>query len=152
MSVCACDPTRLIKTGFDDIPFRVIRRGERGEYADWIITPVSQETHIPGTNITYVETMGYLPARVTWPLEFCCSAAYYALLARYRTAGTLTVLAGFQSLKGTQATYGNRVYERLDQTFLYAIDETPHFVGGVVQASVTFWRAVDPVTREAVLT
>lgn len=149
MTRCGCD--RAIRTGFDDIPFRVKRTGRAGEYADWTIKPVSSETHIPGTNITYVETMGYLPARVTWLLEFCCSTAYHALLARYRTAGTLMVVAGLQSLKGTQVTYGNRVYEQLGGTLLYDIGETPHFAGRMIEAAVTFWRAVDPVTREAVI-
>ena len=148
MGGCTCE--RPIKTGFDDVPFWIERTGA-GQYPDWSIQPVSNETHIPGTNITYVESMGYLPARVTWVLELCCRTAYQALLARYRTYGTLTVLAGLQSLKGTQATYDNRVHERLDHTYLHDIDGTSHLVGGVIRATVTFWRAVDPVTREAVV-
>jgi hypothetical protein len=147
MEACGCGGAQ--RTGFEGVPFAIRRAGREGEYADWTIKPVSTATHIPGTNTTYVETMGYPPARVTWAVELCCRRAYHALLARYRTEGTLTVLAGLQSLRGRQATHGERVYEELDRTLLHEIGEVAHLVGGGVRATVTFWRAVDPVTREA---
>ncbi len=151
MSICDCRHDLL--TGFDDVPFRIMRGGQAGEYRDWIIKPVVQITHIPGTNRTYTEHLGYEPARATWTLRFCCVEGFNALLARYMTVGTLTVLHGYQSLRGSaepQHILG-RDYEMLDNVFLLDIGDTPHFVGGAVEAEATFQRAVDPVTRLAVI-
>jgi hypothetical protein len=149
MPVCAC--TYEHQTGFDDIRFRIRRSADRrGQYTDWTITPVVHSTHIPGTGRTYIEHLGYEPARVTWTIAFDCRHHYHALLKRLMTSGTLTVLAGLQSLKGAQATYGNRVYERLDSTLLVDLSDTQLFVGGTVGTRATFIRTVDPVTREAV--
>lgn len=150
MSICRC--AYEFETGFDDVRFRIQRDpGSGGEYPDWIIRPIVRETTVPGTNRTYIERLGFEPARVTWLLHFDCAHHFYALLEKYMTFGTLTVLHGFQSLKGAESFSHGVKYEHLDNVLLRDIDESPHFVGGYVESRVTFQRAVDPATRLAVV-
>lgn len=140
-----------LKTGFDGVLFDIAADPRSGVYRDWIIRPVVRETHIPGTNRTYIERLGYEPARVTWTLRFWHPNDYYDLLEKYLMTGTLTVLAGYQSLKGTDYHHLGHDYTELDNVVLREIGDSPHFVDGVVETEVTFQRAVDPVTRLAVV-
>ena len=139
-------------TNFDDIPFAIEADPYSGVYTDWTIEPIVVRQHVPYSSIWISETIGYEPARVAWRLTFDRKDDYYAMLARLNTVGTLTVLAGFQSLKGTQETHGNppRVYEVLDNVQIAAITSVEFHVGGHVECSVAFERMVDPVTRLAV--
>lgn len=140
-----------LHTGFDDIRFRIMRDARSGVYRDWDgMEPIYADEHIPYSNHTVSELIGFTPAIVTWRLMMDRDA-YHALLARLGTTGTLTVLAGFQSLKGTQYPTGQpgRVYEQLDHVRLRAMPSREFHVGGDVEVEATFERAVDPVTRRA---
>lgn len=150
--ICNCRCTS--ETGFDDIRFGIRRDKGSGMYRDWGgIEPIYAEEQIPYSNITIRELIGFTPAIVTWRLWFGCRHQYEAFLSRLGTAGTLTCLAGYQSLKGEQTTLGNppRVYEQLDQVLLRAMPTRERYVDGVIEVDATFERAADPVTRLAVL-
>jgi hypothetical protein len=140
-------------TGIVEVPFRIQAEGNSVTYRDWTIKPVLVQTHIPGTNETVVEHLGFHPAVVAWTLRFASTAEYEQLLELSMRMGTLRVLAGLQSLKGSAVTDHllGRDYELLDEVLLLDIDDTPHLIGGQVTARVTFQRAVDPVTRLAVV-
>lgn len=141
-------------TNFDGIPFMVHVDPASGVYRDWSgMEPIFIDEQIPYSNLTVSELIGFTPAVVTWRLEMR-REDYYALLSRLGTTGTLTVLAGYQSLKGTQITRGNPgvVYEQLDNVRLRAMPSREHHVGGIVEVEATFERAVDPVMRTAVTT
>lgn len=142
-----------LETGFDDIRFAILADPDADVYRDWDgMEPIYAEEQIPYSNIVVSELIGFTPATVTWRLELSRDA-YHALLARLGTSGTLTVLAGYQSLRGEQVTRGTpgRVYERLDQVRLRALPRREHHVDGSVEIEATFERAVDPVTRRAVV-
>lgn len=138
---------------FDDIPFHVMADSTSGVYSDWTIEPIEVQEMVPYSSIWITEHIGYQPAQVTWKLELDDRDTYFAFLAKLRTVGTLTVLAGFQSLKGTEETRGNppRVYDVLDQVKLTRIRNQAIHVDGSVSCSVTFERLVDPITRLAVV-
>lgn len=139
-------------TNFDDIPFRVMADSSSGVYTDWTIDPIEVSELVPYSSIWITEHIGYQPATVTWRIEFDDRETYFAFLAKLRAVGTLTVLAGFQSLKGTQETLGNppRVYEVLDQVKVLRIANQSLEIDGTSSCSVTFERLVDPITRLAV--
>lgn len=143
----------MILTNFDDIHFRIEADARSGVYSDWNITPIEVSEMVPYSSIWITEHIGYQPATVTWRLEFDDRETYFAFLAKLRAVGTLTILAGFQSLKGTQVTLGNppRVYEVLDQVKLVRIADQSLEVGGTSSCSATFERNVDPITRLAVI-
>ena len=139
--------------GLVEVPFRI--QPERGgtTYQDWSIREVTVETTIPGTNITFVEHLGCEPAVVTWALRFASRADYFLLRSLTGKVGTLVVVAGLQSLKGsTPPIHHIGVdYEHLDAVWVAGM-AAQHEVGGMVEAQVTFKRAVDPVTGLAVIT
>ena len=97
-----------VLTNFDGIPFRIMRDGRSVTYTDWRIAPAFQKEHVPYSNITITERMGHAPAVVTWRLRFDRREEYYAFLAKLGSVGTLTVLAGFQSLKGEKSRSATR--------------------------------------------
>lgn len=142
-----------VRTTFDDIAFNVIADPDSGVYRDWTITPMDNGELIPYSSLWVEEEIGYAPASVTWRLSFETREAYFAFLARLRQVGILTVLAGYQSLKGTQKALGNppRVYEVLNAVKLVGISNQSLYVGGEVECDATFERMVDPVTRKAVI-
>lgn len=137
---------------FDEIPFSVEADSSSGVYTDWTIEPIEVQEIVPYSSIWITEHIGYQPAQVSWRLVFDDRETYFAFLAKLRTVGTLTVLAGFQSLKGTEVTRGNppRVYEVLDQVKLARISNQSLEIGGETSCTATFERMVDPVTRLAV--
>lgn len=143
----------MILTNFDDIHFHIEADARSGVYSDWSIEPIETQELVPYSSIWITEHIGYEPATVTWRLEFDTRDEYFAFLAKLRTIGTLTVLAGFQSLKGTQETLGNppRVYEVLDNVKVARISNQALTVDGTTLCTVTFERLVDPVTRLAVV-
>lgn len=140
-------------TNFDDIPFRVMADSSSGVYTDWTIEPIEVSELVPYSSIWITEHIGYQPATATWRIEFGDRETYFAFLAKLRAVGTLTVLAGFQSLKGTQETLGNppRVYEVLDNVKIARIANQMIEVDGTASCTVTFERMVDPITRLAVV-
>lgn len=143
----------MIMTNFDKIYFRIEADPLSGVYTDWRIEPIEVSELVPYSSIWITEHVGYEPARVTWQLNFDDREAYFAFLAKLRTVGTLTVLAGFQSLKGEQKTLGNpaRLYELLDQVKLVGIADQALEVDGSASCRATFERLVDPITRLAVV-
>ena len=138
---------------FDDIPFSVEADSRSGVYPDWEINPIEVQEVVPFSSILVTELIGYQPARTTWRIMFDRTEHYYAFLAKLRVVGTLSVMAGFQSLKGTQETRNNppQVYEVLDQVRVARIFAQALPVDGRPECSVTFERMVDPVTRLAVV-
>lgn len=140
-------------TNFDDIPFRVMADSSSGVYTDWTIEPIEAMELVPYSSIWITEHIGYQPATVSWRIEFDDRETYFAFLAKLRTVGTLTVLAGFQSLKGTQRTLGNpaQVYDVLDQVKVSRIANQSLEIGGTASCTVTFERMVDPITRLALV-
>ncbi len=150
MTICLCSPETF--TGFDDIRFDIQADTQSGVYTDWGgIEPIYAEQQVPFSNQVVRELIGFSPAIVTWRLQFACRHQYYALLARLGTTGTLTVLADYQSLKGTQITRGNpaTVYEQLDQVLLRALPVRELHPDGYTEVEATWQRSVDPVTRLA---
>lgn len=143
----------MILTNYDGIPFRILRDGRSVTYTDWRIVSAAKKEHVPYSNITITERMGHAPAVVTWRLRFHRKDDYFAFLAKLGTVGTLTVMAGFQSLKGTQVTLGNppRWYEVLDQVSVEDIRNQEIALDGSVELDCTFERQIDPLTRLAVM-
>lgn len=140
-------------TGFDGIRFEILADRDSGVYRDWGgMEPIYAEEQIPYSNLVTRELMGFTPALVTWRLQIPCQESYNALLARLGTVGTLTVLAGYQSLKGEQTTLGNppMVYELLDNVLLRAMPTREHHPDGFREVEATFQRAFDPASRLAV--
>lgn len=141
-------------TGFDGIRFEILADAGSGVYLDWGgMEPIYARQQIPYSNQVVRELIGYSPAVVTWRLQICRDD-YPDLLARIGTVGDLTVLAGYQSLAGTQTTLGNppAVYEVLDQVLLSAMPTREFHVDGYVEIDATWERAFDPVSRLAVVT
>lgn len=150
MTICLCSPDTF--TGFDDIRFGILADEQSGVYTDWGgIEPIYAEEQVPFSNIVVRELIGFSPAIVTWRLQIACRHQYYALLSRLGTTGTLTVLAGYQSLRGTQITRGNpaKVYEALDQVLLRAMPVRELHPDGYTEVEAVWQRSVDPVTRLA---
>jgi len=147
--ICSCNDRGWL-TGFDDVRFGILVDDSDG-IADWTITPVYVENHVPMSNIVVRQYLGNALAKVTWRLLFGCRHHYYALLAKLQQTGTLTVPIGVQSHKGTERTHFDKVYELLANTSILEISDVRHFVDGSVEATVTFARAADPVTRTEVV-
>lgn len=140
-------------TTFDKIPITILADPRSGVYRDWTIEAIENAEQIPYSGLWVEEEIGYARAVVTWTLAFATRDDYFAFLAKLRQIGTLVVLAGFQSLKGTQVQRGNpaRVYDVLDEVRVARIENVRLYVGGEAEADVTFTRTVDPVTRLAVV-
>lgn len=150
MSQCDCSCTAF--TGFDGIRFEILADPNSGVYTDWGgMEPVYVREQIPYSNRWTRELIGFTPAVVTWRIQISCKHRYNELLARIGTVGELTVLANYQSLKGTTTTLGNpaRLYEVLDEVLLVAMPVREHHVDGYREVEITFERAFDPVSRLA---
>ena len=152
-AICDCQRSNVAPyIGFDDVHFRILRDSSSlGQVADWSLNPVIPSRHVPGTNITVTQFMGFGLAQVTWTLRFGCRHQYHALMAKLAQRGTLRVLYGMQSHKGVQKSILDRVYEELPQTQLIGISNVVTYVDGSVECQATFQRAIDPVTRETVV-
>lgn len=141
-------------TSFDGIPFGIRADDRSGVYTDWSgMEPIYNDEPIPynyqGRSVR--ELIGFSPAQVTWRIDIACRHRYYDLLARLGTVSDLVVLAGYQSLAGTQTTLGNppQVYEVLDQVLLRAMPVREFHPDGWIEAEVVFERAFSPVSRLA---
>lgn len=141
----------MIRCSFDGIEFDIL--GITG--TDWDIPAARHKEHVPYSNITIVEHTGHGLARVTWDLLFHRRDDYFAFLARYgqATPGTLMVPAGLQSLKGTVVTRGNPPVwmDVLDNVAIDEIGRRTLYRSGKAKVEVTFERAVDPISRTAVV-
>ncbi len=151
MVICSCAFDASPFTGFDDVRFRLLVDQQTGELADWAFAPIIVSKHVPNSNNTVNQIMGTPAAKVTWQLWFDCHHHFEALLGRQGTLGTLRILTGLQSLLGTQESYLDRVYDLLDQTMLLSLASTVRYRDGHIESQATFQRAVDPVTRLAVV-
>lgn len=125
--------------------------GNSGQYPNWTIRENVVETHIPGTNVTYVESMGFYPATVTHLLSFDNRDDYYQLLTFHGQIGTLRVIYGTQNVRGEVLPdhLSGIDYELLDNTRIADFGVATHYANGVVECEVSFSRAIDPVTRLA---
>lgn len=151
MSICDCSHRTF--ESFDDIHFAVMADASSGVYRDWRYQPIYAEEQIPFSNRQIVELIGFTPAVLEWTITFACRHQFHAMIARQGTIGTLRCFADFQSAKGTQISRGNpsRVYEVLDQVLLKSLGDPQNFPDGYVEVSAVFQRAIDPVTRLAVV-
>ena len=140
-------------TSFAGIGIEILADPKSGVYRDWTIDPVENAELVPYSSIWVEEHIGYARAVVTWTLAFATREDYFAFLGQLRQVGDLVVLAGYQSLKGTQTQKGNpaRVYDVLDEVKLARVDNARFFPGGDVEVEATFQRTVDPATRLAVI-
>lgn len=136
-----------------EVPFTILADRDTGIYRDWAIPEVEVHTHIPGTNRTYIESLGFALATVTWRLAFESRDTFFQLSRLRGKVGTLKVLHGFQSLKGSLPPVHSLGldYELLDHTRIAAIPPALHEMDNWSEVDVTFSRAVDPVTGLAVL-
>ena len=136
-----------------EVPFIVLPDSNSGTYRDWNIEEDVVLTRIPGTNITYEESLGFGLATVTWRLGFNPKDNFFRFSRLRGKVGTLTVLEGFQSLKGSATTLHTMGYdyELLDHTKVASIAPAAHEVDNWTEVDVTFSRAVDPATGLAVV-
>lgn len=138
----------------DFIHFHIYETGgNSGEYTDWEIRENTVETHIPGTNITVVESLGFYPATVTHLVAFDNRDDYYRFCGYQGQIGTLRIIYGTQNLRGE--VYSDHLlgfdYELLDNVRIADIGSGSHKVDGKVECRASFSRAVDPLTRLAVI-
>lgn len=136
-----------------EVPFTILADRDTGIYRDWDIPEDVVYTRIPGTNRTYIESLGFSLATVTWRLAFDTRDNFFRLSRLRGKLGTLKVLYGFQSLKGPRIDHHsiNYDYEYLDHTRIAAIPPAFHEMDNWSEVDVTFSRAVDPVTGLAAL-
>lgn len=141
-------PASLI--GFDDIRFTILITGREDVYPGWRFAPTIVTRHIPGSNRAIVQHMGTPPASLSLRLEMADVDAYRALLARIGTVGSLVLLADFTSARGAVWHEHDRDYERLDDVLLAGLADEAFRVGGEVEVTATFQRAMNPLTGKAV--
>ncbi len=141
-------PATLI--GFDGIPFSVLIQGREDVYPGWHFPAAIVTRQIPGSYRSIVQNMGGGPATLTLRLEFATTEAFEAFHARLGTEGNLTLLAGFGKARGYRWQELGRVYDRLDHVLVADIRDEDHAIDGSVECTVTFQRAMNPVTGLAV--
>lgn len=140
-----------ILTGFDGTRFRILESSE-GVYPDWSQPQGRATFSIPGSNRVVVQHMGAGLATITFRVHLDTMAAYRELCGKQGATGVLTLLAGYTRAVGSAPYHlAGRDYEDLDGVELVSVDDVAIAVGHeYVEASVTFARAMNPLTGRAV--
>jgi hypothetical protein len=140
----------LIRSGFDDIPFRILTSGNRPTIADWEVQDYVSERKVASSNQVDVQVMGSGLATVTWTLAFDERAAFLAFRRRRQTLGTLRLPYGIQTLSDeVWVDAGGKRWDLLHLCRPSELRNIASYLGGRVDVDVTFSRAWDPLTDRA---
>lgn len=131
--------TSASMTGFNEIPFRILRLGQGAD----IINDFERESqyvnrHIPGSNTTVTQLLGLGVPGVAWRIECPTIDDCADLEAAQQTTATLRIPHGLTTVAHTEVTLFGSVYDEIADVLLVSVRGKVTRNDGTVQCDVVF--------------
>lgn len=123
--------------------FFAVMQPSGGEFAQWSTEALTPIRRVPGGNVTYAQTMGRGPKRVSYPLVFATVDSYANFELLIGTIDTLTLPADVAAITDrVPVVLAGVAYDQLPDTLLVSVDAVKYHNGGITRCEATFLRAV----------
>ena len=126
-------------TGFNEIPFRILRLGMGADVVNDFEREAQQATrHVPGSNTTITQLLGLGAPRVSWMIECPTLDDCADLEAAQQTTAVLRIPHGLTTATHTEVTLFGRVYDEIADVLLVSVRGKVTRNDGTVRCEATF--------------
>jgi hypothetical protein len=129
-------------TSFDGVPFRIMWDADAVRMAAWSRTSIVVENHIPGTDDTEIDLMGFTSWKRSFRLELADKYVLRDLRKKQQTEGVLYVPANMNDMVEpdvTEVLVGiSDVFARIPDVLLMSLTDEQVQVDGLCFATALF--------------